>query len=172
MRARAVFLDTGPAAALGALQDPVVTREDEQVVLNLGNMHALAFHLRGTSVVSLYEHHTGLLEPAEIESLTERLIDGTLRHEDVFDHHGHGVYYVSDPQSGKRAEGRPLRSAQGRPFLAVTGPQRGKLRGSRLSPYFATPHGDMMISGCFGLVRAFAVKHPQHRDEIEAALSP
>ncbi|HEY7269665.1 MAG TPA: DUF1786 family protein, partial [Dehalococcoidia bacterium] len=36
-----VFLDTGPAAALGALQDPRVAERDEQVVVNLGNMHAL-----------------------------------------------------------------------------------------------------------------------------------
>jgi uncharacterized protein (DUF1786 family) len=165
-----VFLDTGPAAALGALQDPKVARADEQLVLNLGNMHALAFHLSGTHIYSLYEHHTGLLETEQIESLTERLVDGTLRHEDVFDHHGHGVYYVPGPDGG-----RP----RGEPFLAVTGPQRAKLRNSRLrlssgrtlEPYFATPHGDMMISGCFGLVQAFAVKHPQHREEIEAALA-
>src|SRR3989442_5686684 len=39
-----VFLDTGPAAALGALQDPTVGERDEQLVLNLGNMHALAFN--------------------------------------------------------------------------------------------------------------------------------
>jgi uncharacterized protein (DUF1786 family) len=154
-----VFLDTGPAAALGALQDPRVAGANEQLVLNLGNMHALAFHLRGTHIHSLYEHHTGLLEPHEIESLTEGLIAGSLRHEDVFDHHGHGVYYVSNVA---RTDGPTL--------LAVTGPQRGKLRGSRLEPYFATPHGDMMISGCFGMVEAFAVKHPEHREEIERAL--
>jgi uncharacterized protein (DUF1786 family) len=168
-----VFLDTGPAAALGALQDPNVGGAGEQLVLNLGNMHALAFHLSGTHIYSLYEHHTGLLEPEEIESLTERLIDGTLRHEDVFDHHGHGVYYVPKPDGG--GSGR----TRGHPFLAVTGPQRGKLRNRRLRlrsgrslrPYFAVPHGDMMISGCFGLVQAFAVKHPEHREEIEAALA-
>lgn len=153
----ALFLDTGPAAALGALQDPLVAQAEEQLVLNLGNMHTLAFHLRGTHIYSLYEHHTGLLEPAESESLTERLIAGTLRHEDVFDHHGHGVYYASQPQSRS-------------PFLAVTGPQRAKLRGSRLNPYFATPHGDMMLSGCFGLVEAFAVRYPEYQREIEAAL--
>ncbi len=51
------------------------------------------------------------------------------------------------------------------------GPQRGRLRGSRLRPYFATPHGDMMISGCFGLVRAFATRYPERREEIERALA-
>lgn len=157
-RAPAVFLDTGAAAALGALQDPRVAAEREQLVLNLGNMHTLAFHLAGTRVHSLYEHHTGLLEPAEIESLTRRLMQGTLRHEDVYDQHGHGVFYVSPP-------------ANRSPLVAVTGPQRGKVRGTSLSPYFAVPHGDMMISGCFGLVWAFAARYPEHREEIEAALA-
>ncbi len=154
-----VFLDTGPAAALGALQDPPVAEADGQLVLNLGNMHALAFHLQGTRIVSLYEHHTGELTPEQIEDFSERLLSGALAHEDVFDTKGHGVFYAA---SGGVA------SPVG--IVAVTGPQRGKLRGSRLRPYFATPHGDMMISGCFGLVDAFAAKHPQHAAEIAAAL--
>ena len=153
-----VFLDTGPAAALGALQDPRVADAGEQLVLNLGNMHALAFHLRDTHIHSLYEHHTGEMTTEQIEDFTERLIAGTLAHEEVFNSKGHGVFYA-DTASGDAA-----------PLLAVTGPQRGRLRGSRLDPYFATPHGDMMISGCFGLVRAFGSRYPQHREEIERAL--
>ena len=155
-----IFLDTGPAAALGALQDPQVAQREEQLVINLGNMHALAFHLRGTHIYSLCEHHTGLLSREEIEGLTEGLLAGALTHEDVFGHHGHGVYYADRPGSGRR------------PLLAVTGPQRGKLRGGRLNPYFAVPHGDIMISGCFGLVWAFAARHPEHREQIERALFP
>jgi uncharacterized protein (DUF1786 family) len=153
-----VFLDTGAAAALGALQDPRVGEQPEQVIVNLGNMHALGFHLSGSHVHALFEHHTGLLDTAQIESMTEQLVEGTLSHEEVFAGHGHGVFYA-DARHG------------GSPFLAVTGPQRGKLRGSRLKPYFATPHGDMMISGCFGLVQAFAERHPSGREEIAAALS-
>ena len=157
-----VFLDTGPAAALGALQDPIVAQQDEQFVVNLGNMHALAFHLRATHIYSLFEHHTGLLSSEQIESLSERLMAGTLRHEDVFGSHGHGVFYVA---AGERPSNR-------HPLVAVTGPQRAKLRASALKPYFAVPHGDMMLSGCFGLVWAFAEKHPQHREEILARLFP
>ena len=153
-----VFLDTGPAAALGALQDPLVGNEDEQLVLNLGNMHALAFHLHGTRILSLYEHHTGEVTREQIEDFTERLIAGTLPHEDVFGSKGHGVFYAADGTPGRA------------PFVAVTGPQRGKLRDSRLRPYFASPHGDMMVAGCFGLVWAFAEKHPERREEITAAL--
>ena len=153
-----VFLDTGPAAALGALQDPLVSAEEEQLVLNLGNMHALAFHLRGTRILSLYEHHTGEVTKEQIEDFTERLIEGKLPHEDVFGSKGHGVYYAADGDTARE------------PFVAVTGPQRGKLRGSSLRPYFASPHGDMMVAGCFGLVWAFAEKYPDRRDEILNAL--
>jgi len=57
------------------------------------------------------------------------------------------------------------------PFIAVTGPQRNRLRKSRLRPYFAAPHGDMMLSGCFGMVAAFAYRFPQHAGEIERTLA-
>jgi uncharacterized protein (DUF1786 family) len=156
----AVFLDTGPAAAIGALQDPHVAAAETQLVLNLGNMHALAFHLRGTRIISLYEHHTGEMSREQIEDFTERLIAGTLPHEDVFNSKGHGVFYANGANESRNDH----------PLVAVTGPQRGKVRNGRLNPYFATPHGDMMISGCFGLLRAFAAKYPQHAEEIDGAL--
>jgi uncharacterized protein (DUF1786 family) len=160
-----VFLDTGPAAALGALQDPRVAAAGEQLVLNLGNMHALAFHLRGTHIVSLYEHHTGEMSTEQIEDFTARLIGGSLQHEEVFGSKGHGVFYADGDLSPN-----PFPKGKGEPLLAVTGPQRGRLRGSRLEPYFATPHGDMMLSGCFGLLVAFAHRYPEQRQEIERAL--
>jgi uncharacterized protein (DUF1786 family) len=160
LEAPTIFLDTGPAAALGALQDPAVGSSSEQVVLNLGNMHALAFHLRRERIVSLYEHHTGEMTTDQIESFTERLVRGDLRQEDVFDTKGHGVHYV-DPAAA-RAD---------LPAVAVTGPRRGRIRHSRLKPYFAAPHGDMMISGCFGMVRAFAYRFPQHAEEIHHTLT-
>ena len=169
--AATVFLDTGPAAALGALQDPLVSAHEEQLVLNLGNMHALAFHLRGTRIHSLYEHHTGEVTADQLVDFTQRLIAGTLPHEDVFGSKGHGVYYADEAAHPELVEGpEPVEGRAGGPFLAVTGPQRGKLRGGALDPYFAVPHGDMMVSGCFGLVWAFAEKHPDHADEILAAL--
>ena len=179
-----VFLDSGPAAALGALQDPLVGRSEEHLVLNLGNMHALAFHLRGTRILSLYEHHTGEVTARQLEDFSERLIAGTLPHEDVFGSKGHGVYYVdasachserpratrASPRAQLSEESRRPDAVHQRPLIAVTGPQRGKLRGSRLDPYFAVPHGDMMVCGCFGLLWAFAERYPQRRDEVLSAL--
>jgi len=37
-------------------------------------------------------------------------------------------------------------------------------------PYFAVPLGDMMIAGCFGLLRAYADRFPDHAAEILASL--
>jgi len=174
-----VFLDTGPAAALGALQDPQVGGSEEQLVLNLGNMHALAFHLRGTQVISLYEHHTGEMTAEQIEDFTVRLVRGELQHEEVFNSKGHGVFYAADSRQPSAVSSQPSAERQGTgngpaqrasTVLAVTGPQRGKLRGSRLNPYFAVPHGDMMVSGCFGLLWAYAEKRPEGREEVLAAL--
>ena len=156
-----VFLDTGPAAALGALQDPNVGGRESQIVLNLGNMHALCFHLRGTRIVSLYEHHTGEVTAEQIETFTERLAAGTLEHGEIFGSKGHGAMYAGAENRAPRTETRQV---------AVTGPQRGKLRGSRLDPYFAVPHGDMMVSGCFGLLWAFAEKYPAVAGEVLPAL--
>ena len=163
--APAVFLDTGPAAALGALQDPAVGAEEQQCVLNLGNMHALAFHLQGTRIVSLYEHHTGEMTAEQIERFTERLLAGTLAHKEIFESKGHGAYYADGYQRTRGPE-----SEVRRPIIAVTGPQRAKLRGSRLAPYFAVPHGDMMVSGCYGLLWAFAERNAEQGEEILAAL--
>jgi hypothetical protein len=65
-----------------------------------------------------------------------------------------------------------------RPFLAVTGPRRSMLRGAALRwqnteirPYLAVPHGDMMLAGCFGLLRAYAANYPDAAEQIEQALA-
>ncbi|MBI2906795.1 MAG: hypothetical protein HYX92_03950 [Chloroflexi bacterium] len=64
-----------------------------------------------------------------------------------------------------------MAGSRAKPFLAVTGPRRELLAGSGLHPYFAVPHGDMMLAGPFGLVRAFAHRIEDWRDEVVGALS-
>jgi uncharacterized protein (DUF1786 family) len=152
-----VVMDTAPAAVLGALDDPVVQHEDPRVVVNVGNFHSLAFHFEDERIVGLLEHHTGELTPAEMEDYLRRLGTGELTNQEVFDDKGHGAIVWP------RSRGAPR-------FYGVTGPKRGMLRGSSLRPYFAVPHGDMMLAGCFGLLRACAAAWPEHRGAIEAAL--
>ena len=153
-----IVMDTAPAAVLGALEDPKVQRNQRAVIANLGNMHTLAFQLQEGSITGLFEHHTGLLSRAELERLLQQLTDGTLSHEQLFEEHGHGALLLDDTPA-------PLE------FLAVTGPRRGMLAGSRLRPHFAVPHGDVMMAGCWGLVRACASVLPWTAPVIEAALA-
>ncbi len=151
-------MDTGSAAVLGTLDDPCVQKEREAVLVNIGNFHTLAFHLMEGRIVGLFEHHTGLLDQAKLESLLRRLVEGTLTNAEVFDDSGHGALLLNSRQS------------KAFPFLAVTGPRREMLRGSALHPYDAVPHGDMMLAGCFGLLRAIADQRPDFAEAINAVL--
>jgi uncharacterized protein (DUF1786 family) len=157
--ANVVFMDTGPAAALGAMEDEHVRRRPRALVLNLGNMHTLGFDLEGTRIHALYEHHTGEISGETIAKFTRRLASHELTHDEVFDSKGHGAFYASgDPNDCS--------------FVAVTGPQRGKIDRDGLDVYYAAPHGDMMVSGCFGLLRAYAHRYPEQAEAIEARLGP
>ena len=154
------FMDTGPAAALGALHDPRVAACAERLVLNLGNMHLLGFHLRGRKVASLLEHHTGEVTTEQLERFTRRLAAGSLTNEEIFTTKGHGAYHAD----------RSLVRAELPGMVAATGPQRHRLRSTTIEAYFAAPFGDMMISGCFGLLRGYAEVYPESRDAIESQL--
>ena len=58
------------------------------------------------------------------------------------------------------------------PYVAITGPRRGLLGGSHLAPYLAVPHGDMMLAGCFGLLRAYAAHDPAVGEVVARRLGP
>ena len=154
-------MDTAPAAVLGALDDPHVAAQTEVVIANIGNFHALAFHLAGQTIRGLFEHHTGELQPAQLHGFLERLAAGTLSNSDIFHSQGHGAL-ILDPT--------PTRA----PLLATTGPRQTFVRHWRepdAALYRAVPHGAMMLTGCYGLLRAVAAKLPQHRAMIEASLA-
>jgi uncharacterized protein (DUF1786 family) len=152
-----MVMDTAPAAVLGARLDPRVAERGNVVVVNVGNFHTLAFRLGEGGIEGVFEHHTGLLDIHKLDSLIESLADSTLQHEDVFEDHGHGAL-VYNPQP------MPL------DFLGVTGPRRSMMTKSSHPAYFAVPYGDMMLAGCFGLVRAWADLYPGSRDLIVESL--
>jgi uncharacterized protein (DUF1786 family) len=158
-----LVMDTAPAAVLGALDDPVVAGQPAAIVANVGNFHCLAFRLEGGRIAGLFEHHTGELSQDELETFLDKLIDGTITNQEVFDDMGHGALMFQPPG---RLPG------PGEPFLAITGPRRGLLRGSRLRPYPAVPHGDMMLAGCFGLLRAYAAHDGAVAEAVERRLGP
>jgi uncharacterized protein (DUF1786 family) len=152
-----VVMDTAPAAVLGALLDPVVDRELPALVANIGNFHALAFRLGEAGIEGVFEHHTGLLDIQKLDRLLHRLADGSLAHAEVFGDHGHGALVY---------QAQPLPLGTGAFDVAVTGPRRGIMNTSSLRTYNAVPFGDMMLAGCFGLLRAAAERLPEYREEL------
>jgi len=151
------LMDTGPAAVLGALDDPGVGAVNRAMVVNLGNFHTIAALLDGGRIAGLFEHHTGELTREKLEGYLDALASGTLSNQAVFDDMGHGALELG-----------PI--AEPSPPLALTGPRRGLLDGSRLRPHLAVPHGDMMLTGCFGLLRALAVRLPEIAPAIAGQL--
>ena len=138
----AIVADTGPVAVLGALEDERVAAEAERgaCIVNVGNQHTLALLVRGEELFGVMEHHTESMNTVKLERLIARLIAGTITHDEVFNDDGHGALVL---------EG--YRAAMPFSFIAVTGPNRAMAK--PLGWYFAAPHGAMMLSGCFGLVR-------------------
>jgi uncharacterized protein (DUF1786 family) len=153
-----LFMDTPSAAVLGAREDPHVRAAEDCIAVNIGNQHTLAFRLHGEVVTGLFEHHTGKLTAGRLDELIGQLAAGDIDSEAVFQDHGHGALLLDTA---------PLE----RFLLSVTGPRRAVLRASRHRPYFAVPYGDMMVAGCWGLVRAMAGRLPALADEIEGALA-
>jgi uncharacterized protein (DUF1786 family) len=133
----ALVMDTGAAAILGALEDPVIKEAQERgvTIVNAGNGHTLAVTIEGDEICGIFEHHSRvLLNNGTCRDYLTKLQNGTLTNEEVFDDHGHGA-----------AVNRACQPS----LVAVTGPNRMDILPDA---YQATPHGDMMLSGCFGLL--------------------
>ncbi|MBC7879414.1 MAG: DUF1786 domain-containing protein [Anaerolineales bacterium] len=170
-----IVMDTAPAAVLGTTFDSQVTTHREKIVCNIGNFHTLAFRLGEMGIEGVFEHHTGEIDLAKLESLLQRLADGSLKHEDVFDDMGHGALMYSQEKfefgkddfdvvvTGPRRS--MFQTIDHRPLTVKNRPSSTVLR-----PYFAVPFGDMMIAGCFGLLAATAEILPELAEPIYRSL--
>ena len=161
-----VVMDTAPAAVLGATFDPVVAQRKQKIICNIGNFHTLAFRLGEGGIEGVFEHHTGEIDLPKLESLLRRLADGSLKHQDVFNDMGHGALMYTD---------KVFEFGKDDFDVVVTGPRRSLFVGADgrpplLKSYFATPFGDMMIAGCFGLLAATAEILPELADQINGSL--
>jgi uncharacterized protein (DUF1786 family) len=135
--------DTASAAVLGALFDPDVAAACEEagaVILNMGNSHILGALVYGGRIFGIYEQHQGLRQPQDVWEDLEFFRRGGLTLDAVFDAGGHGCMTLPLP-----AEAKGFRQT------FIIGPKRGLLRGH--DAVFPCPGGDMMLAGCFGLVK-------------------
>jgi uncharacterized protein (DUF1786 family) len=143
------LMDTGTAAVMGSLGDPKVAEAADgagAILVNVGNMHTFATLVRRGRLYGLFEHHTGGIDAATIARLVNGLRDATLdpsTFRERFD--GHGAAFDEAYR-----EQEPFQ------FVAITGPNRGIARD--LDYHEAAPHGDMMLTGSFGLVDAVLAK--------------
>lgn len=139
----ALLMDTGPAAVWGSLEDPAVEarRDRGVIVVNAGNQHTFGVLLQGERIWGLFEHHTRMLQEDGIAGYVELLRQGRLTHEQVFSTGGHGCYIHAEYQQFSPDT-----------MVVLVGPQRHKV----VHPgwHQAAPGGDMMLTGCFGLVKA------------------
>lgn len=156
-----IVMDTAPAAVLGAIQDPQANLQKRRIVVNIGNMHILGFRLEKDTIEGVFEHHSHCFDQPKLETLLHSFAAGSLTNEQVFADHGHGAWL----------KGTAALALDERKRLVVIGPRRNLLAQSTLHPYFAAPFGDMMIAGCFGLLRACADHLPGATEQILSALN-
>jgi uncharacterized protein (DUF1786 family) len=139
-----LLMDTGAAAIFGAAQD--LTDDRPSLIINFGNGHTVAAVLASGRITGIFEHHTAELCQEKLQEFVSKLIDGTIKNSEVFEDGGHGAYIDSVPGKIER--------------ILVTGPRRqaflsgGAIKGA----VAASPGGDMMITGCIGLVRAWKTR--------------
>ena len=136
-----LLMDTGPAAIFGASLDPRCI--EPAVIINFGNGHTVAALLDEGKITAIFEHHTSQLGPEKLRTFVDKLCDGTLKNSEVFEDGGHGAYIECVPDR--------IRST------LVTGPRREQFLGWNAlnGAVAASPGGDMMITGCIGLVKAW-----------------
>ncbi len=134
----ALLMDTGIAAIRGTIRDE--NAKPPYLVVNIGNGHTLAGVVNEGVLISLFEHHTNMMIAGKLDSYLKRLCDGTLDFQEVFDDGGHGCFVRESVEPGS---------------ILITGPRRNIMRRSKLDVRFAAPFGDMMLTGCFGLLDAY-----------------
>lgn len=127
--------DTAIAAALGATFEadkfPVLT-------IDAGNGHTFAAIVNeNRHITGFFEHHTGMLSPAKINYFVKKLTEGSLTGEEIYEDNGHGAIIFEKCKSVPHK-------------IYVTGPRRQELFKNNEDVIFASPLGDMMITGPVG----------------------
>ena len=147
----AMVADTGAAAVLGALCDQAVQQCQNSTgatVLNIGNSHIIAFLLHRGRILGVYEHHTGMRDADQLLNNLRRFRQADITNQEVLDSGGHGCVTLDLPEM-----------ADAFAPLFVLGPQRALLQGR--DAQFPAPGGDMMLMGCFGLLKGYAMRNPE-----------
>ena len=140
---KVIVMDTSLDAILGCLVDHAVEGIDPVLAVNIGNGHTMAAIISNGEITAVLEHHTRLLDSVKMEKLLRDFADGKINNEQIFEDNGHGMFYLKKPPGFPNIK-----------KIVVTGPNRNILEKSGIVIHFATPGGDVMMSGTLGLVEA------------------
>lgn len=140
----AILTDTGTAAILGIIADATVKPylEKGMLAINIGNSHTLVAAIRNQRVYGLFEHHTELLNTDLLHRLVKKMQNKELTNDEIFNGGGHGAAFHSD-------------MGLGWDYVAITGPQRSMAK--PLGWHEVSPYGDMMLTGCFGILAGLGI---------------
>ena len=118
----------------------VIKSLEDQTVMDIGNGHTTVASIEDGLIQGVFEHHTSSLTPERFEELVNLLADGTIKHEDVYCEGGHGAFALN-----------PISKIE---KVIVAGPRRGIIEDTNMDYYYATPAGDVMMTGTVGLVKS------------------
>jgi len=128
-------MDSKIAALLGCIES-----DSPHLVVDAGNGHFMAATVKNKEILGIMEHHTRKLDEAKIKKFLQKLVNGDLKNEEVFEDGGHGACAL---------EGIKTKNIEKR----LTGPQRGVVPKS-LGFKQACPAGDVMMTGPVGIFKA------------------
>lgn len=135
-----VVMDTKFASIVGMCYDDYVADLKSFIVMDIGNGHTTVASIEDGLIQGVFEHHTSSLTPERFEELVNLLADGTIKHEDVYCEGGHGAFALN-----------PISKIE---KVIVAGPRRGIIEDTNMDYYYATPAGDVMMTGTVGLVKS------------------
>ena len=135
--------DTGPSALWGA---SLAAAGRRCLAINFGNGHTLMSLVEREELDGLFEHHTSQVTPGLMADYVRRFATGALPDAEVLAGGGHGVVPASrrfDPETVE---------------VVVTGPNRGRFGDLGVPVNEAGLYGDMMLTGCWGLLQGFLAR--------------
>ncbi|MDK2789857.1 MAG: hypothetical protein PWP15_364 [Methanothermococcus sp.] len=129
-----IVMDSKVASICGILSYANENDIKEFVGLDIGNGHTLGVSIKDGKIKGLFEHHTRLLTPEKLKEIVEKLSNGALTNEEIFNDKGHGATVLDkiEPET-----------------VLIAGPNRALFK--KYGEY-AYPGGDVMITGCVGLL--------------------
>ena len=111
------------------------------VAIDLGNGHTTAATVAADgTIVGVFEHHTLEMSAKGLRRYIERLIEGTITNEEVFEDGGHGAF---------------AKEAICPRTIVATGPQRSRALETGLNVEMASPLDDVYMAGPVGMIRAY-----------------